>query len=171
MRAPRQSTLRWLERLIAFPTISSHSDVVPVEGQMWSSDPFHAEIRGDRIFGRGACDMKGFLAVAISRRETLRAAALPFPVHLAISYDQEVGCLRAPHMIADKAKLGFAPELCVVGEPTKMKIVNTHKSLQLIRCIVQGRAAHSSLPHIGVNAIDYAARLIAHVGTLAERAS
>lgn len=140
--------------------LSGHTDVVPVDGQEWSSDPFVAEIRGTRLYGRGACDMKGFLGTAIALAPTFATMRLRRPIHFALSYDEEVGCLGAPRMIADLVARGIRPDGCVVGEPTSMKPVVAHKGIRRYRCRVRGRAAHSSRTPEGVNAIEYAARLI-----------
>jgi acetylornithine deacetylase len=141
--------------------LSGHTDVVPVDGQDWSSDPFHAEIRGDRLYGRGACDMKGFVAVALARAPVLAAAGLRAPLHLALSFDEELGCLGTSTLIEDIRAAGVRPAGCIVGEPTSMRLVSAHKGGRLYRCRVCGRAAHSSLTPHGVNAIEHAARVIA----------
>lgn len=148
--------------------LSGHTDVVPVDGQAWSSDPFAPEIRGDKLYGRGACDMKSFLGAALTLAGDLPAQGLNRPLHLALSYDEEVGCLGAPGMIAEMQARGLDPEGCIVGEPTGMAPVTAHKGLNVWRCTVHGRAAHSSLPHKGVSAIAYAARLILFITELAQ---
>lgn len=155
--------------------LSGHTDVVPVDGQEWTSDPFTATIRGDKLYGRGACDMKGFIACALtllpravqlSNRGQLRR-----PLHLALSFDEEVGCLGAPLILADLKARGITPDYCIVGEPTNMAMVVAHKGIAVYRCRVHGKSAHSSLTAQGVNAISYASRLIGYVDTLAEEIS
>jgi len=153
--------------------LSGHTDVVPVDGQDWLSDPFKAEIRGDKLYGRGACDMKGFIAcalnllpqaVALSQQGQLRK-----PLHLALSFDEEVGCLGAPLMLEELSQRGINPDYCIVGEPSSMKMVVAHKGISVFRCSVHGRSAHSSLTHQGVNAISYAAKLIGFIDELASQ--
>ncbi|WP_199235197.1 acetylornithine deacetylase [Azospirillum sp. TSA6c] len=149
--------------------LSGHLDTVPVDGQDWSSDPFSAEIRDDRLYGRGACDMKGFVGTAIAT--TIACANQPrtAPIHLALSYDEEVGCLGAPALVDDIVAQGIAPVACIVGEPTMMQVVSAHKGANLARCHVGGLARHSSLAPEGINAIEYAARLIVHIQSIAGR--
>ena len=151
--------------------LSGHTDVVTVDGQDWLSDPFKAEIRGDKLYGRGACDMKGFIAcalnllpqaVALSQQGQLRK-----PLHLALSFDEEVGCLGAPLMLEELSQRGINPDYCIVGEPSSMKMVVAHKGISVFRCSVHGKSAHSSLTHQGVNAISYAAKLIGFIDELA----
>ena len=153
--------------------LSGHTDVVPVDGQDWTSDPFVAEIRGDKLYGRGACDMKGFIACALAllpQAITLsQAGKLKRPLHLALSFDEEVGCLGAPLMLEDIAKRGINPEYCIVGEPTLMTMVSAHKGISVYRCRVHGKSVHSSLTPQGVNAISYASRLIGFVDELSEQ--
>ena len=151
--------------------LSGHSDVVPVDGQDWSSDPFDAVLRDGKLFARGACDMKGFIACALALAPTLMAApsrrAGGPPVHIALSYDEEVGCLGVREMLADLAEAGIRPAACLVGEPTNMRPVIGHKGRRAMRCCVTGREAHSSLPALGVNAVEYAGRVAAEVQRLA----
>lgn len=153
--------------------LSGHTDVVPVDGQDWLSDPFKAEIRGDKLYGRGACDMKGFIAcalnllpqaVALSQQGQLRK-----PLHLALSFDEEVGCLGAPLMLEELSQRGINPDYCIVGEPSSMKMVVAHKGISVFRCSVHGKSAHSSLTHQGINAISYAAKLIGFIDELASQ--
>jgi acetylornithine deacetylase len=148
--------------------LSGHTDVVPVDGQAWASDPFKPEVREGKLYGRGACDMKSFLGACLTVAGDLPAGGLERPLHLALSYDEEVGCLGAPSMLAEMKARGLDPEGCIVGEPTGMAPVVAHKGFNVWRCTVQGRAAHSSLPQKGVNAIAYAARLIVFISDLAE---
>ncbi|WP_312304290.1 acetylornithine deacetylase [Pulveribacter sp.] len=148
--------------------LSGHTDVVPVDGQPWSSDPFTLTQRGERLYGRGSCDMKGFIAVALALVPEFLAMPRRQPLHLALSYDEEVGCMGAPVMIDALVRRGARFDGCVVGEPTSMQVVVAHKGINLYRCRVHGRAAHSSLTPRGSNAIEHAARLICHIRDLAE---
>lgn len=152
--------------------LSGHSDVVPVDGQAWQSDPFVLTRRETRLYGRGACDMKGFLACVLDwlpdALAAHRAGTLRQRVALALSYDEEVGCLGAPQLVDDLVRQGLPLAGCVIGEPTGMQPVIAHKGIAHFRCRVLGRAAHSSLTPHGVNAIEYAARLIGHIRKLAE---
>ncbi len=140
--------------------LSGHTDVVPVDGQHWSSDPFQAEIRGDKLFGRGSCDMKGFIAVCLAMADTFKAAELPMPIHMAFSYDEEVGCIGVRGLLDELAQRAVKPLACIVGEPTSMQVVRAHKGMLAKRCKITGCAGHSSLPDEGVNAIYQATRLI-----------
>lgn len=155
--------------------LSGHTDVVPVDGQEWTSEPFTATIRGDKLYGRGACDMKGFIACALTLLpqavQLSRAGQLRRPLHLALSFDEEVGCLGAPLILADLKARGITPDYCIVGEPTNMMMVVAHKGIAVYRCRVHGKSAHSSLTAQGVNAISYASRLIGYVDALAEEIS
>ena len=155
--------------------LSGHTDVVPVDGQDWTSEPFTATIRGDKLYGRGACDMKGFIACALTLLpkavQLSNSGQLRRPLHLALSFDEEVGCLGAPLILADLKARGITPDYCIVGEPTKMTMVVAHKGIAVYRCRVHGKSAHSSLTAQGVNAISYASRLIGYVDTLAEEIS
>ncbi|MDE1179991.1 acetylornithine deacetylase [Paraburkholderia sp.] len=149
--------------------LSGHTDVVPVDGQQWDTDPFSPVVKDGKLYGRGACDMKGFIGVALGLVPTMRGAALKSPLHFALSYDEEIGCAGAPVMLADLKKRGIRLDGCIVGEPSSMRVVVAHKGINAYRCCVNGHAAHSSLTPKGVNAIEYAARLICHIQTLAER--
>lgn len=155
--------------------LSGHTDVVPVDGQEWTSDPFTATIRGTRLYGRGACDMKGFIACALTllpqAAQLSKNGQLRRPLHLALSFDEEVGCLGAPLILADLKARGITPEYCIVGEPTNMTTVVAHKGIAVYRCRVHGKSAHSSLTSQGVNAISYAGRLVGYVDALAEQLS
>ncbi|AOB30584.1 acetylornithine deacetylase [Bordetella sp. H567] len=148
--------------------LSGHTDVVPVDGQEWTSDPFALRERDGRLYGRGACDMKGFIATALALVPEFLAMPRAKPLHLAFSFDEEVGCAGAPYMLADLRDRGIRPEGCVVGEPTGMQVVVAHKGINLYRCRVHGKAAHSSLTPHGCNAIEYAARLICHIRDVAD---
>jgi len=147
--------------------LSGHSDVVPVEGQRWDSDPFRVVERDGRLFGRGTADMKSFLATALALVPEFRAQPLKRPIHIAFSYDEEVGCIGVGGLIQDITDNLPAPELVIVGEPTEMRIVNGHKGCYLFETRVKGQAAHSSQPHRGGNAIVAAGQLIAFLADLA----
>ncbi len=149
--------------------LSGHTDVVPVDGQDWRSDPFRADIRDGRLYGRGACDMKGFVAVAMARAMAAGGTRRDRPLHVALSYDEEMGCLGIPVLIADIHASGLRPSACLVGEPTLMEVVSAHKGGRLYRCRVRGRAAHSSLAPQAVNAIEFGARVIGFIQDIAER--
>ena len=146
--------------------LSGHTDVVPVDGQPWSSDPFTVTERDGRLYGRGTCDMKGFLALALAAVPGLKASNPRRPVHLAFSYDEEIGCLGAPLMIEVIARELPRPALVVVGEPTNMEAVNGHKGIVNFRVTVTGREAHSSQTQLGVSAIMEAVPLMADLVAL-----
>lgn len=149
--------------------LSGHTDVVPVEGQLWQTNPFELTQKDGKIYGRGTSDMKGFIAVALSLLPDFQKMKLQHPVHFALSYDEEIGCRGAPLMIHEMTRMGVKPAACIVGEPTMMQPVVAHKGIQVYRCRVHGKAAHSSLTTQGCNAIDYAARLICHIREIAEK--
>jgi len=150
--------------------LSGHTDVVPVDGQAWITDPFVLTPKDDgRIYGRGTCDMKGFLALALAAVPDLVAAKPRLPVHLAFSYDEEIGCLGAPDLIAMIATELPRPGLVVVGEPTDMVAVSGHKGISTFTVTVTGKEAHSSQTHLGVSAIMEAVRLMGSLSALAER--
>jgi acetylornithine deacetylase len=140
--------------------LSGHSDVVPVDGQAWTSDPFTLTEREGRLYGRGASDMKGFIACALSAAPAFAQAPLKRPVHFALSYDEEVGCLGAPRMIAEMAGKHPRPSAVIVGEPTMMQVVTGHKGLYSVRVEVHGKEAHSSLVESGVCAATAAITLM-----------
>ncbi|HEY2359063.1 MAG TPA: acetylornithine deacetylase [Phenylobacterium sp.] len=148
--------------------LSGHTDVVPVDGQPWSSDPFTVVERDGRLYGRGTCDMKGFLALALSAVPDLLAAPLRRPVHLAFSYDEEIGCLGAPALIEVIKRELPGPAFVVVGEPTDMVAVNGHKGIATFHVTVTGREAHSSQTQQGVSAVMAAVKLMATLTELAE---
>ncbi len=151
--------------------LSGHTDVVPVDGQDWKTDPFRAVIADGRVYGRGSADMKGFIAVVLAAVPKMLAGARAGdpPFHIALSYDEELGCVGAPRLIDDFRAAGIQPARCVVGEPTSMRLVNGHKGGIVHRCRVHGRAAHSALAPQGVNAISYAALLITRLREIAQR--
>ncbi|MDO5638268.1 MAG: acetylornithine deacetylase [Neisseria sp.] len=148
---------------------SGHTDVVPTDGQQWQSDPYQASIRDGKLYGRGSADMKGYIAAVLAAAPAMTAVKLKKPLHIALSYDEEIGCLGAPVMIAELQRRGLTPEHCIVGEPTSMRMVVAHKGIHTFRCAVHGKAAHSSLTPQGVNAIEYAAKLIVFINELAGR--
>ncbi|MFK5996973.1 MAG: acetylornithine deacetylase [Rhodobacterales bacterium] len=143
--------------------LSGHTDVVPVVGQAWSSDPFKVVEKDDRLYGRGTCDMKSFLAIALSLVPDMQAANMKRPIHLAFSYDEEVGCLGAPRMIDDMVAKLPPIDAVIVGEPTLLEIANAHKGVRGYRFRFRGVEAHSSQPHRGVSAIEYATKLMAEI--------
>jgi acetylornithine deacetylase len=151
--------------------LSGHTDVVPVTGQRWSSDPFSLQRRGGRLFGRGTADMKAFLAVALASAAELASRPLRAPIVLAFSYDEEIGCLGAPSLI-EAIQASTAPPLAaIVGEPSEMNVANRHRGLRGFVTSVTGRAGHSSAPHRGVNAIVLAAQSISRLAELADYAA
>ena len=148
--------------------LSGHTDVVPVDGQDWESDPFAVVEREGLLFGRGTSDMKSFLAVALALVPEFLDRDLVVPLHLAFSYDEEVGCIGVPRLIADIRQRGIKPGLAIVGEPTNMRVVNAHKGIHGFTTTVRGREAHSSATHRGVSAVMVAAQLIAYLNRLAD---
>lgn len=149
--------------------LSGHTDVVPVAGQDWASDPFTAVMRDRRIYGRGSCDMKGFIASTLALVPELVRRPTATPVHLAFSYDEEIGCLGARRMLEDLKVRGIKARGCIVGEPTDMRVTIGHKGAGMYRFTVLGRAVHSSLAPSGVNAIDFATRVIGRFRDIADR--
>lgn len=143
--------------------LSGHTDVVPVDGQAWDSDPFSVRAGDGRLYGRGTSDMKGFLACVLAAVPDFQRRSLKTPIHIAFSYDEEVGCLGVRPMIGEFGKSLVKPRLVIVGEPTSMQVVDAHKGPVRWQVEISGRAAHSSMAHLGVNAITYAARLIAEL--------
>jgi acetylornithine deacetylase len=149
--------------------LSGHTDVVPVDGQNWDSDPFKPEIRDGLLYGRGTCDMKGFIGTALSLLPKMLETKLAKPIHFALSFDEEIGCAGAPLLISDLQKRGLRADGCIVGEPTSMRPIIAHKGINAYNCCVRGFAAHSSLTPKGLNAIEYAARLICHIRDVADQ--
>jgi acetylornithine deacetylase len=149
--------------------LSGHTDVVPVDGQDWSSEPFVPEIRDGRLYGRGTCDMKAFIGSVMTAVPRLSRTPLSEPVHLAFSYDEEVGCVGAVSLVDEIVERGLRPRACIVGEPTSMRVIRGHKSLTMIAVVFHGVAAHSSRTPHGVNAIEYAAQLVRFVRGVADR--
>jgi len=148
--------------------LSGHTDTVPWDGQDWSVDPLGAVVRDGRLYGRGAADMKGFIATAVAHAPLFLASELPFAIHLAFTFDEEVGCFGVRELIADMREAGIAPLACIVGEPTSMVPAIAHKGVYRWRCCVRGKEAHSSLTPRSVNAIEMAARVVARVRDMAE---
>jgi acetylornithine deacetylase len=146
--------------------LSGHTDVVPVDGQAWDSDPFQLKDLGDRVAGRGTTDMKGFLACVLAAVPAFKSQTLKTPIHIAFSYDEEVGCTGVRPMIAEFGQTLVKPRMVIVGEPTNMSVVDAHKGPVRWHVDVLGRASHSSMAHLGVNAISYASRLIAELARI-----
>lgn len=155
------------ERLTGGIVLSGHTDVVPVDGQPWDTDPFTLTEKGDVLFGRGTSDMKGFLACALSLIPGWIEQPPARPIHLAFSYDEEVGCLSAPALAAHLNELGLKPALVLIGEPTLMQPVDAHKGIRSFETTVTGFESHSSNTHLGVNAVMIAADLVHYLGELA----
>lgn len=149
--------------------LSGHTDVVPVEGQSWTLDPWHMIERDGLIYGRGTTDMKGFIAVVLAALPAMAAADLRKPVHLCLSYDEEVGCLGVRTLLEYLSTQPHLPRACFVGEPTGMQVVIGHKGKLATRCRVKGRACHSALAPRGVNAVEYAAKVIVYLSGMARR--
>jgi acetylornithine deacetylase len=143
--------------------LSGHTDVVPVDGQPWDSNPFDVTVRGDRAFGRGVTDMKSFIATALAFVPAWRERGLARPVHLALSYDEEIGCIGVHRLIADVVARSIRPAGCIVGEPTGMRLVAAHKGKKGWRCRVRGHEAHSSLTPHGVNAVQIGCEIVAYI--------
>lgn len=149
--------------------LSGHTDVVPVDGQTWTTDPFAVVERDGRLYGRGTCDMKSFVATVLALAPDFQRARLQAPIHLSFSYDEEVGCVGVRRLIAELERLKLRPTACVVGEPTSMKVVRAHKGKISYRCRVRGLECHSSLAPRGVNAIEYAAEVISFITRMERR--
>lgn len=146
--------------------LSGHTDVVPVEGQAWSTDPWTLTEKDGKLYGRGTCDMKAFSAIALSLLPEMKAARLKRPIIFALSYDEEIGLLGAPHMIAEIREKLPAPSAVIVGEPTMMKVIDGHKGIASFRTTVTGFTTHSSQTDRGVSAVEAAARLIARISEM-----
>ncbi len=143
--------------------LAGHTDVVPVEGQAWTSDPFTLRESDGRLFGRGTCDMKGFVAVALSLVPELTQAGLTRPVHLAFTYDEETGCFGGAALARHLRQLDYLPSKCVVGEPTGMAVVNGHKGKLSVDCHVHGAEGHSAYIDKGVNAVEIGAEIVSRL--------
>jgi len=146
--------------------LSGHTDVVPVDGQAWTVDPFRLSERDGKLFGRGTADMKGYLASVLAAVPTFLASPLRCPVHLAFSYDEEVGCLGVRSLLEVLPQRVPQPALCLIGEPTELQPVLGHKGKLAMRCHIKGAPCHSAYAPYGVNAIEQAARLIGHLGEI-----
>lgn len=149
--------------------LSGHSDVVPVDGQPWTVPPFTLTERDGRLYGRGTADMKGYIACVLASLPRFLKQPLCLPLHLAISYDEEVGCLGVRSLVAALEQRPDRPDICLIGEPTEMRPVLGHKGKLAMRCEVHGAACHSAYAPQGVNAIEYAARLIGRLGEIGAR--
>ncbi|MDQ3060482.1 MAG: acetylornithine deacetylase [Pseudomonadota bacterium] len=148
--------------------LSGHTDTVPWDGQAWTHEPLSATVDNGRLYGRGSCDMKGFIGMALAHAGDFLNSSAPFAIHLALSYDEEIGCLGVKSLIADMKDAGMAPLACIVGEPTSMVPATAHKGVYRYQCCVRGREAHSSLTPQSVNAIEMAARVVGKVRDMAE---
>lgn len=147
--------------------LSGHTDVVPVDGQPWDSDPFEVVERDGRLYGRGTADMKSYIATALALLPEMQSRPLKRPIHFALTHDEEVGCLGAPHLIRDVLENLPRPGAVIIGEPTEMQVVDAHKGINSFMTTVTGHEAHSSQTHRGVNAVMTAGKLIAFLGDLA----
>ncbi|MDB5809459.1 MAG: acetylornithine deacetylase [Betaproteobacteria bacterium] len=149
--------------------LSGHTDVVPVDGQAWTSDPFKLVEKDGKLYGRGTSDMKSFVAVALALAPEFARRGLMTPLHFAFSYDEEVGCIGVGRLIDDLAQAAIKPQSCIVGEPTLMRPVIAHKGKKGYRCSVRGFACHSAYAPTGVNAVEAAAEAVAFLKSLARR--
>jgi acetylornithine deacetylase len=148
--------------------LSGHTDTVPWDGQDWTVDPLSATVEGGRLYGRGSADMKSFIAIALAHAGDFLGSKTPFAVHLAFSYDEEVGCFGVKELIADLRDAGMKPLACIIGEPTGMVPAIAHKGVYRYKCCVRGKEAHSSLTPRSVNAIEMAARMVGKLRDMAE---
>lgn len=148
--------------------LSGHSDVVPVEDQDWSSNPFVLEEREGRLYGRGTCDMKGFIAASLATAPDFAKADLKRPIHFAFTHDEEVGCLGAQSLMQELGRLPFRPSVAIIGEPTEMRLIEGHKGCYEYSVAFTGLEGHGSLPDLGVNAVEYAVRYVARLMELRE---
>ncbi|MHC8349746.1 acetylornithine deacetylase [Pseudomonas sp. RT4P38] len=149
--------------------LSGHTDVVPVDGQPWTVPPFELTERDGKLFGRGTADMKGYIACVLALVPALVKAPLRIPVHIALSYDEEVGCLGVRSLLKVIEQRPVKPMLCIIGEPTELKPVLGHKGKLAMRCDVHGEACHSAYAPYGVNAIEHATELIGELGRIGQR--
>jgi acetylornithine deacetylase len=149
--------------------LSGHTDVVPVDGQPWDSDPFTATITGDRLYGRGAADMKSFSAIGLAFVPQFLSRGLNRPLHFALSYDEEVGCVGVRRLLQDIVARGIKPAGCIVGEPTGMRLIVAHKGKKSFRCRVRGHEVHSSLTPHGVNAVQVACEIVTFLTQMGRR--
>jgi acetylornithine deacetylase len=149
--------------------LAGHTDVVPVDGQKWTTDPFQLNHRNGRLYGRGSADMKGFIASVLAAVPRFLSLPLRMPIHLAFTCDEELGCIGLRELLDDSGSLPVSAAMGIVGEPTSMRVVAAHKGKVAYRVQVFGRAGHSSNPSAGVNAVEYAAELIAFIRRLNEQ--
>ena len=149
--------------------LSGHTDVVPVDGQDWHTDPFQVVESDARLYGRGTCDMKSFIAICLALAPEFLAREITTPLHFAFSHDEEIGCVGVRSLIDALRDRPIKPSAVIIGEPTEMKVVRAHKGKLSYRCHVRGFEAHSSLSHIGVNAVEAAAEAVAHLKSMARR--
>lgn len=149
--------------------LSGHTDVVPVDGQRWGSDPFKAVKRDGQLFGRGTSDMKSFIAVCLALAPEFLQGKIKTPLHFAFSYDEEIGCLGVRSLIDRLSSREVKPKACIIGEPTMMKVVRAHKGKLSYCCRVSGLESHSGMAHLGVNAVEAAAEVIAYLKSMARR--
>ena len=147
--------------------LSGHTDVVPVDGQPWDTNPFEATLIGDKVYGRGVTDMKSFSATGLAFVPEFVRRGLARPLHFALSYDEEIGCIGVHRLIDDIVKRGIRPLGCIVGEPTGMELVVAHKGKKGWRCRVRGHEAHSSLTPLGVNAVQIACEIVTYLTNVA----
>jgi acetylornithine deacetylase len=151
--------------------LSGHTDVVPIDGQVWSSDPFTVSKRDNKLYGRGTADMKSFIAICLAMVPEFKKATLEKPIWLAFSYDEEVGCLGAPHLLGYIVKHIPKPAFAIIGEPTMMQVVTAHKGVMSFETTVHGLEWHSSQPHLGVNAVHVACELVTFLSGMARELS
>ena len=149
--------------------LSGHTDVVPVDGQAWDTDPFNVVEKDGKLYGRGTSDMKSFIAVVLALAPEFAQRGLKTPLHFAFSYDEEVGCIGVGRLISDLAQSGIRPKSCIVGEPTLMRPVIAHKGKRGFRCNVRGFTCHSAYAPAGVNAVEAAAEAVAYLKLMARR--
>ncbi len=141
--------------------LSGHTDVVPVDGQNWSTDPYSLSESDGRLYGRGTSDMKSFIAVCLAKARKMIDANLETPIHFAFSYDEEIGCIGVRTLLAELQQRPVKPRSCLIGEPTGLKVVRAHKGKKSRRCTIHGLESHSGLTHRGANAVEAAAEMIA----------
>ncbi|SFG83242.1 acetylornithine deacetylase [Neptunomonas qingdaonensis] len=148
--------------------LSGHTDTVPVTGQNWTTDPYQLSEQDGRYFGRGTSDMKGFISVVLAAVPEMVKQKLHTPIHLAFSYDEEIGCVGVRRLIDTMQSFPLQPAVCIIGEPTSMQVVTAHKGKLAARVTVTGKECHSGMAPLGVNAINYAARMITWLEQLAQ---
>jgi acetylornithine deacetylase len=149
--------------------LSGHSDVVPVAEQAWTSDPFTMVERDGKLYGRGSCDMKGFIATCLASAPLFAERELARPVHFAFTHDEEVGCIGARHLAELMQRRELRPAMAIIGEPTEMRIIEGHKGCYEYTTHFHGLAGHGSAPEMGVNAVEYAVRYVSHLLELKDR--